>query len=292
VLLATRRAPARRFPLAGAAGRLTLLLGLAGLAGACGAEGRAADAQVPVASAPAPASAPAAPYVYAGTVERGHAITSRSTGITYPYHVYLPVGYASSGRRYPVLYATDGQWNFAAFSRMLDQRRKPMILVHVEQGGPEPDRRAIDYTADGAPAYSRFLKQELAPLIEASYRATAARGFVGTSYGGLLGAILLSQEDPAAPFFRNYLLFDGAFWALTARNLQDEEARFAASRRLPVHLVLSSASAPGNVDDVAAYEARYRSRAYEGLVINRRDFNVAHERVARPSFDWAIDQLD
>lgn len=261
-------------------GRLFLLLSLACLASSCDAEGKVADPP-----------AAAAPYVYAGTVERDHAITSRSTGIRYPYHVYLPAGYAGSGRRYPVLYATDGQWNFAAFSRMLDQRRKPMILVHVEQGGPEPDRRAIDYTADGAPAYGRFLKQELAPLIEASYRTTAARSFVGTSYGGLLGAILLSQEA-ATPFFRNYLLFDGAFWALTAQNLHDEEARFAVSRRLPVHLVLSSASAPGNVDDVAAFEARYRRRAYEGLVIDRRDFDVAHERVAKPSFDWAIDQID
>lgn len=271
-------------------GRLILLLSLACLASTCDAEGRVANARA--AAAPASAAAQAAPYVYAGTVERDRVITSRSTGISYPYHVYLPVGYASSGRRYPVLYATDGQWNFAAFSRMLDQRRKPMILVHVEQGGPEPDRRAIDYTADGAPAYGRFLKQELAPLIEASYRTTTARGFVGTSYGGLLGAILLSQEDAATPFFRNYLLFDGAFWALTARNLHDEQVRFAASRRLPVHLVLSSASAPGNVDDVIAYEARYRSRAYEGLVIDRRDFDVAHERVAKPSFDWAIDQID
>ncbi|TXI15319.1 MAG: alpha/beta hydrolase [Roseateles sp.] len=261
----------------------SLLLALAGLA----VDGRA-DGEAPG----APASAALAAYVYAGTVERGHTITSRSTGATYPYHVYLPVGYAGSGRRYPVLYATDGQWNFGSFSRLLDQRRKPLILVHVEQGGPEPDRRAIDYTVGGAPAYGRFLKQELTPLIEASYRTTDERGFVGTSYGGLLGAVLLSQEDPVTPFFRHYLLFDGAFWGLSEQNLRDEAARFAASPRLPVQLILSSASAPGNVEDVNVLEARYRGRGWQGLVIRRRDFGVAHERVARSSFDWALGLLD
>lgn len=231
-------------------------------------------------------------HVYEGTVERQHTVASRHTGATYPYHVYLPVAYASSGRRYPVMYATDGQWNFQAFSRMLDRRRKPIILVHVEQGGPEPDRRAIDYTAGGAPAYGRFLREELAPRIEAAYRTTQARSFVGTSYGGLLGALLLGTEDVAAPFFANYLLFDGAFWGLTPQNIRDEEARFAASRRLPVHLILTSASAPGNVVDVAAFAARYEGRGYEGLVIDRREFAVAHERVAKPSFDWAVDLIE
>lgn len=130
------------------------------------------------------------------------------------------------------------------------------------------------------------------PLIEASYRTTAARTFAGTSCGGLLRSIMLSHEDVTPPFFGNYLLFDGSFWALTARNILDEETRFAASRRLPVHLILTSASAPGNVRAVVACEARYKSRAYEGLVIDRRDFNVARNDVGKPSFDWAIDLIE
>lgn len=233
---------------------------------------------------PAPADA------YFGTVERHRSVTSRITGITYPYHVYLPAGHATSARRYPVIYATDGQWGFRAFSRMLDARRKAMILVHVEQGGR--DRRAVDYTAGGAPAYGRFLREELAPLIEASYRTAGPRTFSGTSYGALLGAILLSREDVAQPFFSNYLLFDGAFWALTDANIHDEEQRLAASPCLPVKLILTSANAPGNVNEVKAFEARYRSRAYVGLVIQRKDFDVAHDDVSHPSFSWAIDQLD
>lgn len=268
------------------AGRLCLLLNLACLMPACGdvLADAALPAAVPAASVPAD--------VYAGTVERNKAIASRATGITYPYHVYLPAGYATSGKRYPVIYATDGQWNFRSFSRMLDQRGKAMILVGIEQGGPEPDRRAVDYTVDGAPAYIRFLREELVPVIEATYRTSPSRTFAGTSYGGLLGSLMLGSEAVTTPFFRNYLLFDGAFWAQTANSIQAEEARFAASPRLPVHLILTSASAPGNVEDVAAYEARYRHRGYVELVIDRKDFAVPHDRVAKPSFDWAIDLLD
>jgi len=265
--------------------RLSLQLTLACLLCACGGGGSTETA--PQITPPA-ASAPA--YVYAGTVERDKSITSKITGITYPYHVYLPEGYATSGKSYPVMYATDGQWSFPAFSQMLDKRRKAMILVNIEQG--PPDRRAIDYTVNGAPAYGRFLKEELAPLIEAGYRTTGVRSFSGTSYGGLLGSILLSAEDAGTPFFRNYLLFDGSFWALTTKNIQDEQARFAASSRLPVRLILTSANAPGNVNDVLAYEARYRSRAYVDLLVQRRDFNIAHNDVGDPSFDWAIDLID
>lgn len=264
-----------------------LLLSLACLLSACGGGGGSSDA-TPAVTPPPVVIAPN--YVYAGTLERNNAITSQNTGITYPYHVYLPENYAGSGKSYPVMYATDGQWSFPSFSQLLDKRRKPMILVSVEQG--PGDRRAIDYTVNGAPAYARFLKEELAPLIEAKYRTTAVRTFSGTSYGGLLGSIMLSTEAVGTPFFRNYLLFDGSFWALTAKNLQDEQARFAASSRLPVRLILTSANAPGNVNDVMAYEARYKGRNYVDLLIQRKDFNIAHDNVGDPSFDWAIDLVD
>lgn len=270
-------------------GRLALILSPA-LSLACLLSACAAGAGSTNSEAPAPSSAAAATYVYVGTVERNKSVASQITGITYPFHVYLPEGYATSGRRYPVIYATDGQWSFGAFSRMLDMRRKAAILISIEQGGP--DRRAVDYTVGGAPAYGRFLREELAPLVEASYRTAGPRTFAGTSYGALLGSVLLSTEDVAKPFFSNYLLFDGAFWALTPANVKDEEARFAANPSLPVKLVLTTANAPGNVNEVSAYEARYKRRAYADLVIQRKDFNVAHNDVGRPSFDWAIDLID
>ncbi|MFO1225702.1 alpha/beta hydrolase-fold protein [Roseateles sp.] len=165
-----------------------------------------------------PAAAASAPaYQYQGSVQRALTFTSKITGIEYPYHVYLPVGYAASSERYPLLVATDGQWSFPAFARMLDQRRKPMILVSIEQG--PGDRRAIDYTPKGA-AYMRVLKEELIPMVEARYRTSGVRSFTGTSYGGLLGGLLLNAETGEQPYFSHYLLFDAAFWALRREHLQ------------------------------------------------------------------------
>jgi predicted alpha/beta superfamily hydrolase len=258
------------------------LLSLASLLSAC-RMGGTVDA-TPAAAASAPA------YAYAGTVERGKSITSKATGITYPYHVYLPEGYATSAKRYPVIYGTDAQWSFPPFSRMLDKKRKQMILVSIDQGGD--DRRSTDYVPKGAPAYARFLKEELVPLIESSYRTTGVRSYTGTSLGGLLGALLLSTEDAKTPFFRNYLLFDGSYFMLGDRNVKDEEARLAASRELPVRLILTGATQRGNDEVTAALAARYQGRPYVGLQVHRKSFDLDHFHVGNPSFDWAIDLIE
>ncbi len=239
---------------------------------------------------PAPVTTtPPVNYAYAGTLDANQSITSKTTGITYPFHVYLPPGYAGSGRSYPLLVATDGQWIFPSFSRMVDQRKKDLIVVAIEQG--PGDRRATDYTNAGATAYIQFLKTELLPRIEANYRTSGMRSFVGTSYGGLLGSILLSRETVGTPYFRNYLLFDGAFWALNLLNIQDEVARYSASSSLPVQILLTSANSPGNESDVNLFQSRYTQRQYQGITLQRKSFNIAHNDVADPSFDWAIDLL-
>lgn len=220
---------------------------------------------------------------------RALTFTSKITGITYPYHVYLPVGYeAAPAQRYPLMVATDGQWSFPAFSRMLDQRRKAVILVSIEQGAG--DRRAIDYTTKGAADYMRVLKEELVPLIEAQFRTTAERSYCGTSYGGLLGALLFNEETAPQPYFKNYLLFDGSFWALGRTEQRALTALRDRHRSLPVHLMLSSAN-PGNERAVLAYAARLRELGFEGLKLDYKAFAVKHDDVGDPSFDWAIDLL-
>lgn len=234
---------------------------------------------------------PAPDYQYRGTVVRNLSITSLTTGVTYPYHVYLPRNYGTSGRTYPVIYGTDAQWVFPAFSQMIDTRDKEVIFVGIEEGPRGSDRRAIDYTPTGASNYGIFLKSEFIPLIERAYRANAERTYVGTSYGGLLGGILLSKELVGVPYFKNYMLFDASFQVMQPQNIRDEEARFTASKQLNVTLILTSAINPGNFLHVNAYQARYESRQYEGLTIHRRSFNVVHEAVGDPSFNAGIDLI-
>jgi predicted alpha/beta superfamily hydrolase len=233
-------------------------------------------------------SSSSAPYHYVGTVQSDLSITSTITGITYPYHVYLPHNYDLSAKNYPVIYGTDAQWIFPHFSQTIDAKNKDVIFIGIEEGPLKSNRRAIDFLPAGAPNYINFLKSEFIPLIEKNYRTTHERTYVGTSYGGLLGSILLTKEPVDEPYFKHYMLFDGSFWALQTTNIQDEELRFNASKKLNITLILTSAN-PGNVTDVNTYQSRYENRLYEGLTIYRRSYQVPHNDVANPSFDETID---
>jgi predicted alpha/beta superfamily hydrolase len=117
-----------------------------------------------------------------------------------------------------------------------------VIFIGIEEGPLKSNRRAIDFLPSGAQNYIAFLKTELIPLIEKSYRTNHERTYVGTSYGGLLGSILLTTEPIGEPYFKNYMLFDGSFWALQANNIQDEALRFNANPKLNITLILTSAN--------------------------------------------------
>jgi predicted alpha/beta superfamily hydrolase len=128
--------------------------------------------------------------------------------------VYLPPDYDSNPtRRYPVLYMHDGQnlmdqltvepelngveWGADETAQQLINEGKiePIIIVGLYVNRAE---RVDEYTpvADptqggggGADAYGRFLKQELKPLIDQTYRTKSEpkyTGIAGSSLGGLV----------------------------------------------------------------------------------------------------------
>ncbi|HEY6527224.1 MAG TPA: alpha/beta hydrolase-fold protein [Cellvibrionaceae bacterium] len=231
---------------------------------------------------------PVAAYPYVGSVQTNLSITSKITGITYPYHVYLPYNYSLSAKSYSVIYGTDAQWVFPHFSQRLDVRNKDVIFVGIEEGPLNSNRRFDDFLGSGVSNYMSFFKTEFVPMIESTYRTNHERTYVGTSLGGLLGSSFLAKEPLGEPYFKNYLLFDGSFFALTEKDIQAEEERFNASKKLDVTLILTSAS-PGNVNDVTVYEQRYESRQYEDFTIHRLRYLVPHNDVANPSFDEAIE---
>lgn len=131
--------------------------------------------------------------------------------------VWLPPGYDSqSQRRYPVLILHDGQNVFDARAAgaewQVDETAQrlaaageiePPLIVAVDSGAD----RVLDYTptavrlssdrggdgqravGGGAPAYARFLAEELKPLIDARYRTlpgAAHTAVGGSSLGGLV----------------------------------------------------------------------------------------------------------
>jgi predicted alpha/beta superfamily hydrolase len=131
-------------------------------------------------------------------------ITSKIVaGQQYELQILLPSGYASSTKKYPVVYLMDSQWDFPNVKSIYGQQYfdgfiPELIVVGVTWGGvnPNPDSlRARDYTptnearliqSGGADHFLDFMKNELFPFMEANYKVdNDNRTLMGCSLGGL-----------------------------------------------------------------------------------------------------------
>jgi predicted alpha/beta superfamily hydrolase len=129
--------------------------------------------------------------------------------------VYLPPGYETSLRRYPVLYLQDGQnlfdgatsfipgmeWRVDETAQALIDRGEiePLIIVGIYNTG---EQRVFEYTqtrdvrhkvGGKARRYGRMLVEELKPFIDSEYRTLggpADTGLGGSSLGGLVTLFL------------------------------------------------------------------------------------------------------
>jgi len=134
--------------------------------------------------------------------------------------VYLPPGYETGSRRYPVLYLQDGQNLFDGATSFIPGMEwrvdetaqalidggeiEPLIIVGIYNTG---EQRVFEYTQtrDGrhkvggkARQYGRMLVEELKPFIDSEYRTLtgpADTGLGGSSLGGLV-ALFLGLRHP------------------------------------------------------------------------------------------------
>ena len=119
--------------------------------------------------------------------------------------IYLPAGYESSGKYYPVVYLLHGRtddhtaWiQFGEMQRIVDKgihsgKIVPMIIVM-------PDAKLTFYmnNYDGSYKYEDYFFKELIPFIEKNYRCRSKKEFravAGQSMGGF-GALLYSLKYP------------------------------------------------------------------------------------------------
>lgn len=147
--------------------------------------------------------------------------TSPVNDVAYRLSVFVPLGFASTDARFPVLYLLDADYSFAIARNVVEHhvqrdRMPPMVVVAIGYAG-EVTRasyrlnRSRDYTpthtsfesygpdADavtgGAPAFLETLAEHLVPAIEERYRGSGERILVGHSFGGLF-AVWATLERP------------------------------------------------------------------------------------------------
>jgi len=137
-------------------------------------------------------------------------VTSEFLQPTRHVEIWLPPGYdTDTARRYPVLYMSDGQqlfdprlgstgtdWGVDEAVKRLVRRgvMPPIIVVGVWNSAA----RFAEYSAwHGAPAYARFLIEELMPRVDREFRTLtgpAHTAVMGSSMGGLLSFYLVTHH--------------------------------------------------------------------------------------------------
>jgi predicted alpha/beta superfamily hydrolase len=141
--------------------------------------------------------------------------------------IYLPAGYASSKRKYPVIYMHDGQNLFDAYTsgygewgidEILDKLPdgKESIIVGIDHGGDyritEYDPYDSKYGKGRGSDYVAFLVKTLKPYIDQHYRVKTDAShttIAGSSMGGLI-SMYAALRYPGV--FGNAGIFSPAFW--------------------------------------------------------------------------------
>jgi hypothetical protein len=147
------------------------------------------------------------------------------TGEKYVIQVGLPIGYSSTHKSYPVLYVLDGDKSFGMTKEIADwlmwnHEIKEIIVIGISYAqGMDAwwNKRARDYTpsmdtifgkdflkAGGADNFVKFIKNELFPVINKTYRTIPDSSAIsGLSFGGLLSSYILFTQPE---MFQGYII--------------------------------------------------------------------------------------
>jgi pimeloyl-ACP methyl ester carboxylesterase len=229
-----------------------------------------------VAQAPPPVASGYSAVPIDGTELRQ--IYSSRVGQEYLLKIRFPEGYEQSEERYPVLYLLDGDHAFAMATDIVqyleyDRNVPQLIIVSPAYGSKntpqfggtnQRNRDLLPFPrpglsdAPGAENYLRFLREELIPYVDATFRTDPAnRTLWGYSAGSQFGLYtLVSQPE----LFARYILVDGF-----PAEILEVEAAYATKRPdLPAIVFLSSGIAR---PEITRFLTQLRERGYPNLLM-------------------------
>ena len=246
-----------------------------------------------------PAFAEPLPYVLANT--EVHDLAAPALKRDYQVYVGLPASYATSTKRYPVLFVTDAPYAFPLIRSLTPRLGKGsfgleefiVIGLSYAKGETSEYSRRRDYTPNDkaepglqsdmpgrkpafgeAEGYRRFIADTVFPFVAKQYRVDMSRKvFAGHSYGSLLGTHILLTEPT---MFTHYILGSPSFWYGDKVMFEREKAYNASHKDLPAHVFF----AVGGLETVkpGSKDARYNERndlvrdmhAFEKILKSRR----------------------
>ncbi len=181
--------------------------------------------------------------------------------------LYLPPNYATSGKKYPVLYMHDGQNLFDAFysysgewgvdetlNKLFQTEGREVIVVGIDNGGEE---RMNEYTpwvnakygGGKGDAYVDFLAQTLKPYIDAHYRTLPGpehTGVAGSSMGGLI-SLYAALKYPE--IYGKAGVFSPAFWV--SPEFYEYAAKTKPAKNLKLYMMAGALEGEQMVPDMA-----------------------------------------
>jgi len=138
------------------------------------------------------------------TVGINHIITSKILNEDRQIQVYLPQGYSSSKKKYPVVYLLDGQ-RFFLFGASLHQTFTEFNLTpdFIVVGITNVQANRMRTFSARATKFAKFLENDVVKLINSTYRTSEKRLLFGWAYGGGFGIETLMHKPN---LFDGYIL--------------------------------------------------------------------------------------
>lgn len=242
-----------------------------------------------------------------------HDLESAVVGDTYRLWVRLPPDYdASPARRYPLVVQLDANLAVleefdvtAGYASDLERRGDipPTVVVGVgypyDPALPKKGRQR-DYSlpmqhpnpfegmTGGGPTFYEFLRAELLPYLERTYRVDgpAGRALFGHSLGGLFTTWAVTQHDAAAPVFSAYVAASPALFHDQGGIYAYLDALAARTASLPVALSMTAGELEGPemtvyFDD---FTRRLADGGFQGLALDAHTYDTDHLGTVAPSF--------
>lgn len=231
-----------------------------------------------------------------------HYLESSAVQATFAISVALPEEYSERDQTFPVIFVTDPYFVFgsaveSARLHTIDGHMPPAILVGIGYAGEQDTarimkRRARDFThtsspnhpsgesppwfaeveLGGADEFLTFLDERLLPFVEAEYRVSDDRTYVGHSGGADFGTYVLFHRPE---FFDRYLVSSPSVW-FDNEIVFEYEAEYAANNdRLPARVFMSVGGEESHewVDGMRNLADRLRERSYVDFMVTTRVFD-------------------
>ena len=210
-------------------------------------------------------------------------------GRSYQLHIHLPGSFAKEPqRRYPVLYVTDGYWDFptvvSAYNNLNYDKVVPEFIIvglgyagdnldYGELRGWELSPVRLGPLATGTGHADKFLavlEKDIFPLVERDYRADPAQRYLaGSSLGGLftLHAMYARPE-----LFKGYIAASPAVVVGGDWIIGQAKAYAATGKPINARLYVTGAEYewPGFLAGIQRYQALLPALKHPGLVFQNR----------------------